>query len=255
MRRQITGVLLAIAITTAMDALGASAFSALPLFPLMGLFWYLDRLPARKVGFARGRWGHYGLAILYPLLVLGAAALFALAAGAVETGATNWEKARLNLIAITTATILVSIVTEEGFFRGWLWASLEQLGWKESRILVGTSVAFSIWHLSAVSLPTGFDLPAAQVPIYLLNAAIIGANWGMLRLASGSLIVAAVSHGVWNGLAYVFFGFGTRVGALGVKETSFYGPEVGILGVLLNLAFAAALWWWLGRERARSVKA
>jgi len=34
--RQVLGVMVAIAITTAMDAGGLSVFSALPLFPLMG---------------------------------------------------------------------------------------------------------------------------------------------------------------------------------------------------------------------------
>ncbi|MGO9210031.1 MAG: hypothetical protein ACLPXM_00545 [Terriglobales bacterium] len=38
LRGPILGVLAAIAVTTAMDANGLSAFSALPLFPLMALF-------------------------------------------------------------------------------------------------------------------------------------------------------------------------------------------------------------------------
>jgi len=38
------GVAAAIAITTAMDATGYSMFSALPLFSLAGVFWYLQRL-------------------------------------------------------------------------------------------------------------------------------------------------------------------------------------------------------------------
>ena len=37
------GVAIAIAITTAMDASGYALFSALPLLPLTGLFWYLQQ--------------------------------------------------------------------------------------------------------------------------------------------------------------------------------------------------------------------
>jgi hypothetical protein len=70
-RRPILGVLAAIAITTTMDATGLSAFSALPLFPLLGLFWYLQRLSRVEVGFAWGQWRHYGLAALYPVCVMG----------------------------------------------------------------------------------------------------------------------------------------------------------------------------------------
>jgi hypothetical protein len=46
-------------------------------------------------------------------------------------------------------------------------------------------------------------------------------------------------------MAYVFFGFGTRAGALGIQNTALYGPEVGVLGLALNLVFVAILWrWW-----------
>ena len=58
--RPTLGVLAAIAITTTMDATGLSTFSALPLFPLLGLFWYLQRLSRAEMGFAWGQWRHYG---------------------------------------------------------------------------------------------------------------------------------------------------------------------------------------------------
>lgn len=249
LRRPMLGVLVAISITTAMDATGLSTFSALPLLPLMGLFWYFERLSRQSMGFVWGRWSHYGLAALYPVVVLGVLALITVVAGVTDLGSTDWEKAWLNLALVGASTIVVAIVTEEGFFRGWLWASLERAGQKQVQILVWSSIAFSLWHLSAVSLETGFDLPAEQIPVYLVNAGVIGAIWGMFRLISGSVIVASLSHGVWNGGAYVFFGFGTNVGALGVKETAIYGPEVGFLGLLLNIVFAAALWrWWASRK-------
>jgi hypothetical protein len=45
------GVLAAIAITTAMDAAGFSAFSALPLCLLLALFWRLGRWSRDRMGF------------------------------------------------------------------------------------------------------------------------------------------------------------------------------------------------------------
>lgn len=244
----ILGVLAAIAITTAMDASGLSAFSALPLLPLMVLFWYLERLPRRSVGFVWGRWSHYGLAALYPLVVLGVLILVTVMAGAAKLEQTNWTKACLNFALVAATTTVVVTVTEEGFFRGWLWASLERAGLKSGQILVWSSIAFALWHWSAVSLHTGFDLPAKQIPVFMVNAAVLGVIWGLLRWMSGSVIVSSVSHGLWNGGAYVLFGFGTRVGALGIKNTALYGPEVGILGLALNLVFAAALWRWWSRR-------
>lgn len=247
-RLAIVGVLLAIAITTAMDANGLLSFSALPLFPLMGIFWYLEKLSRRSVGFVWGRWSHYGLAMAYPLVVIGTIALIATAAGALDLSHTDWRKAGLNLGFLTVSTFLVAIITEEGFFRGWLWASLERAGQSPGRILLWTSLAFSLWHLSAVMLPTGYRPPLAQVPVFMVNAAVIGAIWGLMRQISGSVIVSSLSHGVWNGITYVFFGFGTKVGALGIANIALFGPEVGVLGLALNFAFGAVLWrWWTRR--------
>ena len=247
----VLGVALAIAVTTVMDARGLAAFSALPLFPLMGILWYVERLSRQSVGLTWGRWRHYGLAVLYPVLVMGALAAISAATGAVSASGTNWRKAGLNLLLLAVSTFLVAILTEEGFFRGWLWASLERAGENESRVLVWTSVAFSLWHLSAVALKTGFDLPASRIPVFLINVAVVGAIWGVLRRVSGSILVTSLSHGVWNGMAYVFFGYGTKVGALGIQDTALYGPEVGILGLALNLLFLAALWRWSRGTRKR----
>ncbi len=251
LRRPMFGVIAAIAITTTMDAGGLSAFSALPLFPLMGVFWYLERLSRPSVGFVWGRWSHYGLASLHPVLVVGVVAVASAAAGAVDLSQTNWKKACLNAALVTVSTTLVAIITEEGFFRGWLWASLERAGETPSRVLIWSSIAFSLWHLSAVTLETGFDLPSARIPLFMVNAAVMGAIWGLMRWISGSVIVASLSHGVWNGGAYVLFGFGTKVGALGIKDTAIFGPEAGVLGLALNVVFAAVLWrWWNARAGA-----
>lgn len=225
-----------------MDAAGLSAFSALPLLPLMGLFWYLERLSPRQMGFVWGRWRHYGIAVLYPVLSLGTITVISVAAGAAEVWQADWSNAWRNIALVIISTIVAAILTEEGFFRGWLWASLEGAGQPPARTLVWTSVAFSLWHLSAVALATGFDLPGAQIPVFLVNAAVLGAVWALLRWLSGSVIVASVSHGVWNGLTYVLFGYGTKAGALGIEETALYGPEVGVLGLGLNVLLFAALW-------------
>ena len=239
--RPLLGVVVAIAVTTTMDATGLSDFSALPLLPLMLLFWYLQSLSRSEIGFRWGSRGHHLLAMLHPLLVLGAVALISLMAGVVDTSQAQWGKAALNILIISLSTVLVGMITEEGFFRGWLWASLHREGMHESRIVIWTSVAFSLWHWSSITLDTGFSAPLRQVPTFLLNAAMLGAIWGMLRWLSGSIVVASVAHGLWNGLAYTLFGFGSRKGALGITDTAVFSPEVGVLGLGLNIIFAGAL--------------
>jgi len=249
--RPVFAVLAAIAVTTAMDANGLSAFSALPLLPLGAAFWLADRTPRRSVGFIPARPRDYFLATLHPVLVFGSLAVLALAFGAVHPAATPASRVVFICLRVGAATFLVALLTEEGFFRGWLWAALEQAGQTPTRVLVGTSLAFAAWHISAVSLKTGFDLPAERIPLFLVNAAVMGAIWGLLRAISGSVVVSSAAHGLWNGGAYVLFGFSTHPGKLGIADVWLWGPEVGVLGLAANLLFAAALWSFWSRRSGR----
>jgi len=228
-------VLVAIGITASMDANGLSEYSAPPLF------WLLERHSRQDMGIAQGRAPDYLLAIAHPVLVLGACAAGARFAGAADFTIVEWDRAVRDFAIMAGATIPAALLTEEGFFRGWLVASLRRKGLTTRGILAWSSIAFSLWHVSAVTLPTGFDLPPARIPVFLLNAAVIGAIWGWMRLRSGSILVASVSHGLWNGGAYVVFGFGQKSGALGVADAGIFGPESGLVGLALNVAFLALL--------------
>ena len=64
----------------------------------------------------------------------------------------------------------------------------------------------------------------------------------MMRLASGSIVVASVCYGVWNGLAYSFFGFGELLGVLGIEQSILCGPELGLLGFVFNMVVFSRLW-------------
>jgi membrane protease YdiL (CAAX protease family) len=253
LRWAVAGTLLAIAATTVMDAVGLSGINALPLIPLFFLLWYLQRLSRAEIGLTWGRWRDYALAVFYPPLVLALAGLIAWLSGAVHLAATDWAKTLPMLVVSILVNGLGALVTEEGIFRGWLWASLQRAGVRERGLLVWTSVAFAAWHVSTALLPTAFQPPLAQVPIYILNAAVIGFIWALMRQRSGSIVVTSVSHGVWNGLAYVLFGVGPTLGALGIHNTGVFGPEVGLVGLALNLVFAAVLW--LGFSRGHASKA
>lgn len=249
----ISSVAIAIAITTAMDATGYFMLSALPLFPLAGLFWFLQKFSRREIGLVWGNLRAYGLALAYPVLVLGLIAVIALMRGAIDTSNADWNKAFLNMALMSSAGIVVVIITEEGFFRGWLWAALRRAGQTDRQVLIWTTLAFTLWHVSAISLDTGFDVPAAEIPVYLINATLIGAVFGMLRMASGSVVVPSVCHAVWNGIDYPLYGFGEKIGALGIEQTHIYGPEVGLLGLGLNLIFAVSLWFWVTKSRTDAI--
>ena len=39
-----------------------------------------------------------------------------------------------------------------------------------------------------------------------------------------------------------------EVGALGIQNTAIFGPEVGVVGLTLNIVFAVLLWRWLKKK-------
>ena len=243
------GTVVAIAITTTMDLNGLSLFSALSLLPLMVFFWWRQGLTRTEMGMTWGRLWHYGLAILYPLFVIGLTVMAAQMAGATDGTSINWQKLAKNLMLMGLTGIPMLVLTEEGFFRGWLWASLRRSGRDTVATLIWSSIAFSAWHWTWAFLESGLGLPPLQVPVYLLNAAVMGVGWGLLRWISGSVVVASVSHAVWNAFAYTLFGAGPIEGALGIQQTYLFDVEVGTIGLGLNLLFTVALWkWWQGRS-------
>ena len=227
----------------------------LPLVVLFFLFWYLQRLTRKEIGLAWGRVQDYGLAVIYPVLVLLLVGVAAWASGQTSSGAIDWGSTLLNVAGMILVTAIGAIVTEEGIFRGWLWATLKRAGVRQLGVLVWTSVVFAVWHISTALLPTAFHPALIQVPVYILNAAVIGFNWALMRQRSGSIVVTSISHGVWNGLVYGLFGTGTTIGILGVHNTAVFGPEIGLLGLALNVAFAAVLWLAIGRRAAATAPA
>jgi membrane protease YdiL (CAAX protease family) len=191
--------------------------------------------------------------LLHPVLVLSLMALFAWAAGATNTANANWSKAAQDFVLTGLLTIPVTLLTEDGFFRGWLWSSLKRAGLHNVGIALVTGIAFGLWHLPYAILDAGYTMSSATLPLYIINASIIGIAWGLLRMMSGSAVVVAVVHGVWNGAAYAFFNNGTEIGALGIQNTALFGPEAGLVGLALSIVYAVGLWMWY--RRANSISA
>ena len=209
---------------------------------LLLLFWIIQRFSKTEMGLLFGPLKYYGLALLYPAVVLGLTGLIVFICGDYAIEAPDWGKILLNTAVGCTIGVIALMLTEEGFFRGLIWASFIQSGLSNKHTLWLTSAFFTIWHISAVTSGSEYGLPIEQVPVYLINATLLGLIWGLLRMMSGSIIVASLSHTVWNTFAYELFGFGEKVGSLGVENTKWFGPEVGYLGILLNGLFFIWLW-------------
>jgi membrane protease YdiL (CAAX protease family) len=248
MAKILIGIALAILCTSLLDGTGYTAFSALPLIPLFAMFAWLDRAKRKDLGLVAAKPADYVLALAHPLIVI--AVLTALAANvrAIDLSAFDAARSLKNVAILSAATFLVAIVTEEGFFRGWLWAALTRRGAAPALTLIATTVAFVIWHVSFVFLSREFHFAPALIPVFFVNATLLGIIWGLLRLGSGSILVSSAGHGLWNGMTYVLFGIGSGAGALGIGDVALYGPEVGLVGAALNAVFALLLAW-LFRDR------
>ena len=225
---------------------------ALFLLPLLVIFWYLERFSRREMGFVPGGLRHYGLGLLHPVLVLSLLVLVAWWSGATNIQNPDWSKVALDIAVAALVTTLGTILTEDGFFRGWLWASLRRAGLTEQRVVLVTGIAFGIWHLPYGLLDTGYA-PLSELPLFIINASVIGIAWGLLRLMSGSLVVVAVTHGIWNAAVYELFNNGAELGALGIQNISIFGPEAGVLALVLNLGYTLGLWLWYRRAESMRV--
>lgn len=251
--RPALGTFIVIVSSLAISLSGNSAtVNVLMLFPLLALFWFLERFSRTEMGFAWGKLRHYGLALLYPIIVLGIIGLVAWIAGATNFENTDWAYVALTLLVRVLAMVPYNIVTEEGFFRGWLWASLRRAGLNRYWIVLLTSLAFAVWHLPIALIDTGFTVPLSQVPVYAFSVILGGVIFGLIRLISGSVIVASVSHGFWNGIGYTLLGQGAVVGALGIQDTATFGPEIGVMGIAMNVLFAALLLLWSLRVNSKA---
>lgn len=237
----VLAVIIAVLVSSTMDANGLTNFSAVALFPVLLVACVLIRYPFKDLGLVWGRAADYKLAIVYPVAAIGVGTLIAFVSRATDFSHAHWRSAVINFAIFIVTGAILSLITEEGFFRGWLWASLEKARVSSRGIILATSIAFALWHISLVTLAKGFTLPPQQAAVYILNVAFIGVIWGCMRSRSGSIIVTGASHTLWNALTYVLYGIGPLSGFLGIKQTFIYGPEVGVIGLLLNIVVAVIL--------------
>jgi uncharacterized protein len=247
----LVAVVLAFAITATMDAHGLTEFSALPLLPLAGLLWLFLRFSRREAGLTMGDRRGYLAAVAFPAVILTIDCAIAVSAGATHPRALT-QTSVVHALVGAIAGAPVVLLTEEGFFRGCLWAGLRRIGFAGGATLGVTSALFALWHLSYATLAAGYVQPPVQVAVFITNAFVFGVIWGTMRSISGSIVVSSVSHSVWNAFAYLLFGEGPKVGLLGITQTAIFGAEVGVLGLTLNALFALALLIAIRRRRQSS---
>lgn len=96
-------------------------------------------------------------------------------------------------------TVVLAPVVEEHAFRGVLWrafASTSPGRLSALTALLGSSFAFALWQLPLFQGDQRFDLD----PRRLLDVALLGGSFGLLRFGFGGILPGVVVHALFAGL-------------------------------------------------------
>jgi membrane protease YdiL (CAAX protease family) len=215
------------------------------VFGSLIVFWAMTRLSRREMGLRWGAGRYHRIAVVYPVAAMAVLAAVALLSGHAVLAEAFTTKTAGRLALMFGATLAGALITEEGFFRGWLWGSVERSGVSAKGALIWTSIVFMLWHVPTATMQADYKPEPALVPIYLANVVLLGMIWGIMRAASGSILVPTVSHAVWNAFAYVYYGYGPKTAALDISWVGMFDPERGVLGLIVNSIALLFFWrWW-----------
>jgi membrane protease YdiL (CAAX protease family) len=223
----------------------------LVLVALLALVWLTTPLQRKSLGFTVGGGRDHLIAASYPMVVMLTIGALALLSGQAEFSDWSVGKALKNMLLMGVATWIGVLITEEGFYRGALWGLSVRAGWRNLAVLGWTTLAFMMWHIGVPLVDPNYAVPAEQIPAWLINASLLGLTWGLLRLVSGSVLVACTAHAIWNGIAYIMFGYGDKTGVLTGHEVSLFDPERGILGLVMNTIMLFLFLAWARRRGFR----
>jgi membrane protease YdiL (CAAX protease family) len=224
---------------------GQSAVYNFWLTVMMFGLWAAQRFTRFEVGFVTGDPGSYLITVGYVVGIIGCVALGAWATHLIDltnySGTSVFRRLTLNFLV----TFLLALITEEGFFRGALWASCVRAEFSPAKTVMWTSIAFGLWHVAVPIIDPDFAQPLGKVPQYVIGSTVFGVAMGLLRLRSASIVVTSAGHALWNAAAYTFFGAGQKTGQLGIADPSIWDPERGYAGFVLAIVAAVLLWRWL----------
>lgn len=132
---------------------------------------------------------------------------------------------------------------EELGWRGYLLTRLVQSGWPFPIVLSG--LVWGIWH-SPLLMLTGYAHGAVTLSLIMFTVLTIlfGVFIGWLRLASGSVFVAAMAHASFNGFVQSFFGV-----SFAADKAWFWIGDYGVF-ILIPYGLLVAWLYWSGRVHA-----
>ena len=143
----------------------------------------------------------------------------------------------LAVALIMTIAGFVLAFGEELGWRGYLLPRLMQTGWPYPLVLSG--LVWGIWHFPFIML-TGYAHGAVALSLLMFTLATVlfGVFIGWLRLASGSVWVAAMAHASFNAFVQSFFG-----ASFDADRAWFWIGDYGILTLIPYGLLVAWLYW------------
>ena len=103
-------------------------------------------------------------------------------------GGTSWDSSPVALILTFISICILTPISEELLFRGYILDALNRLHGKWPAIII-SSIIFGMVH---------FD------PFTMGTATIGGVIYGWIRVRTGSLVPVIVAHAMWNTMALMF---------------------------------------------------
>ena len=153
-----------------------------------------------------------------------------------------------SVFAAYTVNGLVALGEETGW-RGWLQSALEPLGRGQGIVLTG--VIWGLWHapLIVMGYEYGGRLPAAAgIALFTCLCAGLGTLLSWLRVRSGSVVPAAITHGAFNAFASLPAILVAPGDGLDLVLVGLIGwPAVVLFGLLAVLLLSGS---WAGRTGA-----
>ena len=184
----VAGVLLALAITAVMDATGLTVFSALPLAPLLAIFWYARRpFAARRRVRPRAGPGLRPAPSLIRSSSWVSSPPVAAAAGALDPSRADWAKALANIGLVAFSTLLAVMITgRAASSEAGCWGALERRGYGPTAVLSRDKPRLRrARHISPIVLPTGCrTFPPRRSRCSSPTRALLGAMLGRAALCN-----------------------------------------------------------------------
>ena len=126
----------------------------------------------------------------------------------------------------------------------WLWFWILKLGlrlseWAAITVLLLTGLVWGIWHFPFIML-TGYAHGAVALSLlmFTLLTVLFGVFIGWLRMASGSVWVAAMAHASFNAFVQSFFG-----ASFDADNAWFWIGDYGVFTLLPYGLLVAWLYW------------